>query len=338
MDRTLTSLPIRAPGLTVGPLQRSGPMTVAPLFGAPAPGRFLPPLSGLKLSRVAGYGNVELECRPTSRPQGERPDQTSKKGGGVAIVPLHIGYIQDQAQNHALCGSGLMCAGQKRMFDDACCVQQAQGGYLEGRDQWFFILPLSLRHTALELRGRKGYNKLWPAIGELSKRLGFEQRGHLEPIVCGQRYYLTQYASRFELLPGQVGALFFIDDKLVGFELAPDEAFFAELWMPLVCFCYGVGAMPREAKRPAPAAPFSARSLAGLRDELAASRRRTEAKIWDGLAALGPEPHERHEEERLLDLELVTVIGQRFSGQLVEQDGRTVYASLAARPTWASAA
>ena len=40
--------------------QQSGAMTVLPIFGADIQGRFVSPLSGLKLSQVRGYGNMEL--------------------------------------------------------------------------------------------------------------------------------------------------------------------------------------------------------------------------------------------------------------------------------------
>jgi len=117
-------------GYRFGMPQQSGVLTVLPIFGGPERAEFVSPLQGLKLSRVDGYGNMEI---------------ANTASQGVAIVPLHIRYIQDGAQNHALCRSAFIGAGQKRMFRDACCVQESQGGYLEGRQQWFFILPLHLR-------------------------------------------------------------------------------------------------------------------------------------------------------------------------------------------------
>src|ERR687886_2746329 len=125
--------------------QQSGTLTVLPMFGADNDSRFVSPLSGLKLTQVRGYGNMELS----------NPSET-----GIAIVPLHLGYIQDRAQNHALCRSAFIGAGGKLMFEDACCVQASQGGYLEAREQWFFVLPLQLRAEALALRGKKGFDKL----------------------------------------------------------------------------------------------------------------------------------------------------------------------------------
>ena len=301
--------------------QVGGPLTMLPLFGpAASSGRFSSPLTGLKLAGVRGYGNVELN-NPSPR--------------GVAIVPLHIGYIQDGAQNHALCRSAFLAGGQSLLIEDACCVQQAQGGFLEAREQWFFILPLQLRAEALRLRGQKSYGKLWQAIAALNARLGLPDRGHLEQVLCGQRAQLTQYQSRLELMPGQTGALFFLRGRLVGLELAPDAGYFQEVWMPLVCFCYGVAAWEqeqRDAGRNGQAEPLGAGSLDELRQRLAQGRDEVRERVRRMVEAVSRDRLERQEEERFLGLRLYTALGDRLAGQYVEEDGRLVYASLAATP------
>ena len=299
--------------------QQSGVMTVLPIFGADIQGRFVSPLSGLKLSQVRGYGNMELS----------NPSET-----GIAIVPLHMGYIQDRAQNHALCRSAFIAAGQKLMFEDACCVQAAQGGYLEGREQWFFILPLQLREEALQLRGKEDYSKLWDEISRLNQQLGLPNRGHLEEILSKKRAFLTQYQSRLELLPQQTGALFFIHDKLAGVEIAPSTAYFQELWMPLVCFCYGVAAMNEEKDIEVrkPLVRFSASNLKELREQLHHSRLQRQEQVRNWLAQTPAEMFKLKEEERFLSLRLQTVTGKNFAGQFVEEEGRLVYASLFAKP------
>jgi hypothetical protein len=326
MDASLANVPLNLGARRLGPVQRSGPLTVVPLVGEGVGDHFVAPLTGMKLSRVAGYGKVELECL-------SRGD-----GACIGIVPLHIGYIQDGAQNHALCRSGILASGQKRMFEDACCVQQTQGGYLEGREQWFFILPLALRDPALKLRGTVNYGKLWPDIAKLNTAFGKSERGHLDEIVCRERAWLTQYHSRFERLPDQVGVLVFAGDKLVGIELAPNAAYFAELWPALVSFCYGVEAMRRERDCPdvrtLPEPAFTAKTLASLRDEVATRRAETDALVARWLAAVPQKRLESVEEERLLDLTLFTTSNEHFSGQVVEQLGTTVYASIAATPAW----
>jgi ARG/rhodanese/phosphatase superfamily protein len=331
----------------VGLPQRSGPLTVVPLFGPDRGAEFAGPLSGLKLSRVEGYGNVEL---------------SNPGGTGLAIVPLHMGYIQDQAQNHALCRSAFIAPGQKLMFHDACCVQAAQGGYLEERDQWFFILPLELRAAALERRGEQNYAKLWEDIAALNRRYGLPRRGHLEQIVSRRRAYLSQFQSRLELLPGQTGALFLLAERLAGVEIAPTAAYFQELWMPLASFCYGVAAMFRERKRKRRETrplPVRAGSLQEIRSELQRSREAFQEQVCHWLAETPREPLERKEEERYLDFRLYTVSGKHFTGQVVElkpaaeaapgglagllhrvggkreeAPGTLVYASLFARPEY----
>ncbi len=299
--------------------QQSGTLTVLPVFGSNNDGRFVAPLSGLKLSQVRGYGNMELS----------NPAET-----GIAIVPLHMGYIQDRAQNHALCRSAFIAAGQKLMFEDACCVQAAQGGYLEGREQWFFILPLPLREEALELRGKEGYSKLWDAISRLNEQFALPNRGHLEQILSRKRAFLTQYQSRLELLPQQTGAVFFIGDKLAGVEIAPSAAYFQELWMPLVCFCYGVAAMYQEKDLEVnkPLVPFSASNLKELKEQLNQSRLERQEQVRNWLAQTPAEQFGIEEEERFLSLRLQTVTGKNFAGQFVEEEGRLLYASLFAKP------
>ncbi|WP_131741678.1 ARPP-1 family domain-containing protein [Actinomadura roseirufa] len=312
---TLLPGPLGLAGHRLGTPQQAGALTMVPIAGPAHPG-FTPPRTGLKLTRVAGYGRVELHNgAPT----------------GVAIVPLHIGYIQDAAQNHALCRSAFLAAGQSLMFEDACCVQQSQGGYLTERDQWFFVLPAELRARALELRGVHGYDKLWADIADLNARCGLARRGHLEQILSRKRPVLTQFQSRLELQPGQVGALFFVAGRFTGLEIAPDPRYFAEMWTALVCFAYGVAAWRAEPAPPGPAAPYEASDLAGLRGALARDRAARLAQVTGWLAAAPTGPAELQEEDRYLGLRLSTLTAPHLAGQIVTDGDRTVYASLFAR-------
>ncbi|MEV6770004.1 DUF6569 family protein [Nocardia sp. NPDC051030] len=306
---TLVRAPVDLTGYRLGAPQRAGALTMVPIHGPERPG-IVPPRSGLKLNRVAGYGSVELH---------------NGAPAGVAIVPLHIGYIQDSAQNHALCSAALLGAGETRMFTDACCVQAAQGGYLEGRDQWFFMLPVELRPRALALTGQVGYSKLWPEIAALNRRYQLPARGHLEQLLTRKRAVLTQFRSRLELLPGQLGALFFVGERFAGLEIAPDTRYFAEMWMPLVCFAYGVAAWHAEPER-AEAEPFAAGDLAGLRAELERDRAEQAEQVLSWMSA--PTEVRMVEQERYLDLRLHTVTGDGITGQLVGEHDRVVYASL----------
>ncbi len=305
----------------LGPPQQSGALTVWPILGPDQDPHIVGPLTGLKVSRVAGYGHLEL-VNPAAQ--------------GIAIVPLHLGYIQDGAQNHALCRSALLAPGQKLMFHDACCVQASQGGYLKEQQQWFFILPLPIRSAALSLRGQQNYGKLWQAIGQLNQTLDLPQRGHLEPILSRKRAWLTQYQSRFELLPQQQGALFFLRDRLVGLEIAPSAAFFQDIWMPLICFCYGVAAMAVEHKWPVKRTPMplTAPSLSGIKEHLLARRQEILLQIRAWLTQTPDETFAAQEEERFLNLSLQTLTGSHFTGQTINNGERLIYASIIAKPDY----
>jgi hypothetical protein len=326
--QTLTrfdKLELQAP--RAGLPQTSGALTLVPLFGRDRDG-YVAPLSGLKLSKVEGYGNLELK----------------NDGRGVAIVPLHIGYIQDQAQNHAMCRAALLGAGQKAMFEDACCVQAAQGGFLEGKDQWFFVLPVELRERALALRGTQSFDKLWGDIAALNKRYGVRNRGHLDELIVAQRPYLTQLQSRFEAQPGQTGALLFLGEELIGLELAPSAAYYAELHAAVVCFAYGPLALTRERVRAAARDELDDDGLAqhrlpalegddleAIEAHLVAERQVRSQRLWGALEALPAQGFELREEERFLDHQLATVEGSDFAGQVVREGDELVYASLFSR-------
>jgi len=315
--RTLLGVEAGREAYCAGLPQRSGTMTVVPVFGPERTDIALPSV-GAALSRVRTYGSVDL---------------TNSDRQKIGIAPLHMGFIQKGAQNHALCRSLLLGPGETVPLDDACCVQAAQGGYLAGGEQrWFFVLPLALRSRALQLRHQKGYNKLWTDIAVYNRTMGLDARGHLEQILTRKRAYLTQYQSRFEREESQIGALFFLEERLAGIELAPSAEYFREIWMPLVCFGYGVAAMQIETAAPTPEEPpFTATSLAELRSELERSRRERDCQVAGWLrsaARYGGAIKRQKPEARRGNLQLRTVEGAPVAGQIVHDGGQIVYASL----------
>jgi hypothetical protein len=306
--------PVDLTGYRLGRPQGTGALTMVPIHGPVYPG-IAAPRTGLKLTKVDGYGRVVL---------------TNPGTDGVAIVPLHIGWIQDGAQNHALSRSAFLAPGQELLFADACCVQAAQGGYLAERDQWFFVLPVELRPAALDLRGVQNYSKLWPAISELNQRYGLAARGHLEQILTRRRASLELYQSRLELSPGQIGALFFIGSRLAGVEVAPDPRYFAEMWMALVCFAYGTAAWHTRVEEPV-VEPYKVSTVDDLRSALDSDRRARAERVSAWLDDSSWLDVEQTEEERFLDLRLSTMAGDRIGGQVVTDGSRLVYASVYTR-------
>ena len=129
---TLVPGPLSLAGHRLGTPQRAGALTMVPISGPAYPG-IVPPRTGVKLTRVPGYGRVEL------RNGADR---------GVAIIPLHIGYVQDQAQNHALCRSAFLAAGQKLLFEDQLRLRQRNGILRERLPPPIIILPRSSHCTS----------------------------------------------------------------------------------------------------------------------------------------------------------------------------------------------
>ena len=220
--------------------------------------------------------------------------------------------------------AAFLAPGESVTFTDACCVQAAQGGYLEGREQWFFILPLALRRKALNLRGQVDYSKLWPAISEFNRELGLPDRGHLEELLVRRRANLEQYRHRFELQPGQKGALFFLDRNLVGVEIAPNPEYFSDIWMALTAFCYGSAALTggEVVRQPA----LTASTLKGLRQQLELRREERDQQLLVALSQR--ERLQLKSEESYGELQLHTGEGKDFAGQLVERQGQLIYASV----------
>lgn len=305
---------------TLGAAQTVGPMTVVPILGADHVG-YPGPRTGLQLGDVRTYGSLELKARAP----------------GTTIVPLNIGWIQKGAQNHALCRTILLGTGEELLVEDACCVQASQGGYLAEADQWFFVLPLALREAALGARGTKDYSKLWAAITASNQKFGESRHGHLEVVIGKRRRELTRYRSRFETVCGQTGALVFLRDRLVGLELTPSAAYFAELWPALACFTYGVEALGLEVVGWEPALrPALAGDLDAVRQSLLAERTAHRDQLLGGLQALQGAP-EVTTEDRLTGHELLTVTTDAFAGQVVRRDdGACVYASVFARGPYLS--
>ncbi len=311
---------------SVGRAQSSGAMTVLPLFGTEHAG-FVSPSKGVRLARVHTYGDVELSC----------PAEVRTSTDDLAIVPLHMGFIQHGAQNHALCGSALIEPGKTVRFTDARCVQAAQGGLMEGRDQWFFVLPLGLRATALGQIGQTGYNNLWSAIEELNVSFGLPKRGHLEQLLTKQRATLTQFRSRFECLAGQTGALFFVGDRLAGIEIAPTASYFQDIWMPLISFAYGIAAYGIERNEDAtPYAngePFAGvGSLPEIRSALQETRAERDDTLATIISASAAGLSGIYRKTVFLHIKtgtvLQTVTAAGFAGQIVRRNDEAVYVSL----------
>ena len=109
--------------------------------------RFATPEEHLKLAQVPTYGTVVL--RNTS------PDHR-------LIVPMHIGFFQPGAQNHATSRALVLEAGETLSVNDCFCIQASQGGLLKEAQQRFVMLPLG---PAAICPGQAAHARLLAAVG-----------------------------------------------------------------------------------------------------------------------------------------------------------------------------
>jgi hypothetical protein len=306
-------------GLCAGPVQAWGALealALVPERPEPRP-QFVAPLRHLKLAGVPSYGTVDLE-------------NTAERG--LLVVPMHVGFFQEGAQNHATARALVLDAGEVLRVPDAFCVQQAQGGLLKEAQQRFLMLPLGLRPAALAQRGSQGCGRLWGEIEEFTRQYGVARGGHLERFLRPYFPRLQPLRHAFESLPEQVGAAYFVAGRLVGVEATPNAEFWADLAPVLAIYGYGPAALLAEGRGlRAPARPLGLDGLADLddlADRLAESRRLHVAeyaeevrRVQELTAAAKPEGT-RH------GLDTATLTGEEWSGQVVTEGGETVYLSL----------
>lgn len=203
----------------------------------------------LKLVGVPGYGTMLL--------RNASPDRR-------LIAPMHIGFFQHGAQNHATSRVLVLEADETLRATDCFCIQAAQGGLLQEAEQRFLMLPAGLRPAALRTRGREGFGRLWGEIDSYTRSFGVARGGHLERFLRPYFPRLLPFRHAFEPVAGQVGAAYFVAGELVGVEVGPNADYFADLFPILAIYCYGPSALLAERNKPPADRPRI--DLTGLRD------------------------------------------------------------------------
>ncbi len=303
-------------GRKMGSPLRSGRLSMIPLFRSPVEAElYAPPERSLSLSKVTHYGEMIL------RNSADKP----------TIAPLHMGYFQKGAQNHAMCRTGVFAAGEERQFKDACCIQASQGGYIKDADERFIILPEPLRALAFSMRGEENYSKLWSHISSFNAGLGLKNRGHLDELKQAHQPQMLRALYRLERGQAQTGAMFFLDEALVGLELAPSPEFWAELHNPLVMYCYAPLNLALS-ERTTELDTEGLRSLEELAKRLSALE---EQRLLSAAARMSQltetelelSKSDGHGEHRVVDVSSGVLVGQA-----VFHEGRPAYVSMT-RPT-----
>ena len=204
------------------------------------------------------------------------------------------------------------------------------------------ILPYSLRERALEVRKDKSYNKLWEAISLFNQEIGIQGHGHLEFFLKHFQKELDEFVAEFECVPRQIGAIILVDDQVVGVERAPSHAYWQSVWPCLIRECYGSLAIRvaqhKGARAEAPASrtplPDSIGSLDELESVIAEIARQEDERAKATVRELLDEHLAFTRDESTAGLTVETIEPGRFTGQVIRDGERIVYASLPATKKW----
>ena len=215
--------------LELGDVQSDEEMTIIPLIGELR--HHVAPPESLQFTRTTTYGSMEFRNTDQEEP---------------AIIPSHMMVRGKAAQDHAMSGSGIVLAASDRLFQNACCVEQTQGGLLHGQNLDTDVLPLELRKALLDPARRRDneYGKLWGSIKTWLRKFNkfsTVSRAHIRDFFDDKDYKesLEEFAASFEPVDGQIGALIMFNGIPVGLEIMPSAEHWQAYWKWLIRGCYG---------------------------------------------------------------------------------------------------
>jgi hypothetical protein len=314
-------------GSAPGRIQSVGYMQVIPLVSELSDDRFVSPVEGEAEVFTTSYGTLGFK----------------NPGDCVLIVPCHAGYVVKQgAQDHAMSHAGVVQSAGERSFNTAMCIQQSQGGFIQRGAYRMLILPYALREAALAVRKDKSFNKLWDAISLFNQEMGIQAHGHLEFFLKHFQKELDEFVAEFECVPRQIGAIILVDEQVVGVERAPSHAYWQSVWPCLIRECYGSLAIHvaqqkgERAGAPAsrPPLPDDIGSLDELESVIAEIARQEDERAKATVRELLVEQLSLTHDDSTAGLSIETVQAGRFTGQVIRDGERIVYASLPATKKW----
>ncbi len=314
-------------GCTPGRIQSVGYMQVIPLVSDLSDNRFVSPIEADAEVFTTTYGTLGFR-NPSDY---------------LLIVPCHAGYVVKQAaQDHAMAHAGVVRSAAERKFNTAMCIQQSQGGFIERGAYRMLILPYALRERALEVRKQHSYSKLWDAISVFNREMGVQSAGHLEFFLKHFQKELDEFVAEFECVPGQIGAIILVDDQVVGVERTPSHAYWQSVWPCLIRECYGSLAIRvaqlrgEHAEAPASRTPLPDEidTLDELESVIAEIARQEDERAKATVRELLDEQLTLSRDESTAGLSIETVEPGRFTGQVIRDGERIVYASLPTTRKW----
>jgi len=220
--------------VSLGSVQSVDEMTVVPVIG----GRRgdLAEASEIVFQRTTNYGTMVFR------------NENPKKEG---FVPTNIMVRGTGAQDHAMSTAGVIGKGTSKSFENACCIEESQGGLLGSENNVQDVLPVNLRREFVDsrLRSEHDYSKLWGKIRNWLRGLKLGgTSAHLRFFYDNQTFKtsLEEFAAEFEPVEGQIGAIILFSGIPVGIEIMPSPEHWDHYWKLLIRGCYGAELLRRK--------------------------------------------------------------------------------------------
>lgn len=218
--------------LSFGTPQKSGIMTVIPLTGDNVAEKVTSVLN-TRFVNTDDYGSMTFN------------NQTNL----YSILPSGYTILTEQeAQDHALPFAALVKPNSFQTFENACCVEQTQPGFIDGsKIKDFHLLPLEVRkqHFKKFVLNQKispyeiDYSRLWDIILDFQGKLVQKNSAHLSYFFNAYLQELNQFNAEFEVIKNQRGAIILMNDTIVGIEIMPTQEDWKVVWKKLIRDCYG---------------------------------------------------------------------------------------------------
>lgn len=305
-------------GTEPGRLQSCGHMQIIPLISEMVDDRFGSPLN--IVASTKNYGHLVVE----------------NTGSDATILPFGAGYVtKERAQNHAAMKATVLGRKQSKDIMTAACIQQSQGGTMTRGTHHLTIIPYTMREDALAVKDKSDYSKLWPAISRFNVEMGLQNTGHLEYYLEKFEKELNEFVAEFETVPNQVGAIILINGEVVGIERAPNYAYWAAIWKPLVRESYGSKALwyskhkgNTPPKTRVPLRTVNVKTLEDIEGALKDATALEDKMVKDIVRAFITEKFNCVKEETSAGLSVESISNKQFKGQVVRDSSAIVYASV----------
>jgi len=289
-----------------GTPQKSGCLTMVPITSAQSTTLFRPlPLS------------VRAKRRPAAAPVLlANPSEQS-----CVLAPLHFGLPVERGTSHFLSSTALVPPSEQRDLTGDTILPYSSTRRSRIHLKTTYCLPLSLRGAAWRARHPGGQQRLTPALNDLHDRLHRYGLADFPFVLQAHHPDLKSFVNRIELLTGQTGALFYIDDRPVGLEIAPSAAYFAAIWEPLLVGCYGLTALLHQYESPASPAPepYAVSHLSELRTEMFRVRHQRQ-EGWASAVAARPEGEFKSESgQKWRNYRVHSLTGTAYAGQYIDE-------------------